>query len=205
MYTMCESVCGGWNMVCGVWCMMCIHTYLGILLFPETPSPPLRWSMPLLWLLSIDFFLRYWFRVAQHIPFFLSFCMLYIQQTWFYFFSIFIQRSCCCFWSDFYYFSMLKTRRPIKLVFLLLQDTLAPSSKNPLPRTNVRCSLQSFHFALRARHFANALIKIEFLIKILQLAGGTPPECRVLCAHKFLFDLCFCFFCHAFFLSSSED
>jgi len=46
-----------------------------------------------LWLLSIDFFLRYWFRVAQHILFFLSFCMLYIQQTWFYFFSIFIQRS----------------------------------------------------------------------------------------------------------------
>lgn len=93
MYTMCESVCGGWNMVCGVWCMMCIHTYLGILLFPETPLP-LRWSMPLLWLLSIDFFLRYWFRVAQHIPFF--FVILHVVYTtdlvlfFFHFYSAFL-------------------------------------------------------------------------------------------------------------------
>jgi len=196
-----------WRMEYGVWCVVYdVHTYIsGYPSIPRDPSPP-----PLVYAFALATFHRFFPSLlvssgATYSFFFLSFCMLYIQQTWFYFFSIFIQRSCCCFWSNFYYFSMLKTRRRIKLVFLLLQDTLAPSSKNPLPRTNVRCSLQSFHFALRARHFANALIKIEFLIKILQLAGGTPPECRVLCAHKFLFDLCFCFFCHAFFLSSSED
>lgn len=84
---------------------LCVHTCAYIRTYSILPFSPSRspWSVLWLWLLSIDFFLRYWFRVAQHIPsffFFLSFCMLYIQQTWFHFFpSIFIHffRCCCCF------------------------------------------------------------------------------------------------------------
>lgn len=93
MYTMCESVCGGWNMVCGVWCMMCIHTYLGILLFPETPLPS-----PLVYAFALTTFHRFFpsLLVSSGATYSFFFVILHVVYTtdlvlfFFHFYSAFL-------------------------------------------------------------------------------------------------------------------
>jgi len=125
--------------VCGVWCAY-IHIWVSF----YSPKPPL--TLRMVCAFSLATFHRFFpsLLVSSGATYSFFFVILHVVYTtdlvlfFFHFYSAFSVFLFCCFCSDFYYFSMLKTRRRIKLVFLLLQD---PFFQGPTSAVRYRVSI----------------------------------------------------------------